>query len=91
MGAGVPGAHFREGAMQNITVRILLDGRLVATRSVEPRSAETEDADHAAKGEALRSAIREGQLTISEALRATVEVSSAPPAGAPHMPLMTKS
>jgi hypothetical protein len=57
-----------------MNVRILLDGKLVATHSVAGRAAVEEDVERAAKGEALRAAIRAGQITISEALRVTMEV-----------------
>jgi hypothetical protein len=57
-----------------VIARILLDGKLVATHSVAGHAALEEDAERAAKGEALRAAIRAGQITISQALRATVEV-----------------
>jgi hypothetical protein len=57
-----------------VIVRILLDGKLVATHSVAGHAALEEDVEHAARGEALRAAIQAGQITISQALRATIEV-----------------
>ena len=59
--------------MPEITIRILLDGKLVSTRQVTVRPS-IEDPDFAARGDALRGAIQAGELTIAEALRATVEV-----------------
>jgi hypothetical protein len=58
----------------HVIVRILLDGKLVATHSVAGHAALAEDVEHAARGEALRAAIQSGQITISQALRVTVEV-----------------
>jgi hypothetical protein len=57
-----------------VIVRILLDGKLMATHSVAGHAALAEDVEHAARGEALRAAIQAGQISISQALRATVEV-----------------
>ena len=60
--------------MSDVTVRILIDGKIVATHTVKRRSPEPEDADLAARGDALRAAIHANQISISQALVATIEI-----------------
>lgn len=62
--------------MSDITVKILVNGSVVSTQIVKRRSPDSEDAERAARGGALRAAILANEISISQSLIATTEIES---------------